>query len=79
MPSANAVKTQWLLQNDKANDILRRMRDGGVPPDVTTYTTIMSGCKRESDWKRAEALLTEMDTHGVKPNSRTLTTVLKVK
>ena len=58
--------------------MLKRMRDGGVPPDVTTYTTILSGCKRDVDWKRAEALLAEMDSVGIKPNSRTLTAVLKV-
>lgn len=57
---------------------MNRMREGGVPPDVTTYTTIMSGCKRESDWRRAEALLSEMESVGIKPNSRTLTAVLKV-
>lgn len=66
------------FQNDKANEILKRMRDGGVPPDVTTYTTILSGCKRDIDWKRAEALLSEMESVGIKPNSRTLTAMLKV-
>ncbi|CAM9174214.1 unnamed protein product, partial [Ectocarpus fasciculatus] len=65
-------------QIEKANEILNRMREGGVPPDVTTYTTILSGCKRESDWRRAEALLSEMESFGIKPNSRTLTAVLKV-
>lgn len=65
-------------QIEKADEILSRMREGGVPPDVTTYTTIMSGCKRESDWRRAEALLAEMESFGIKPNSRTLTAVLKV-
>ncbi|CAN0375240.1 unnamed protein product, partial [Laminaria digitata] len=58
--------------------MLTRMRSSGVSPDVTTYTTMLSGCKRDADWMRAEGFMSEMQAFGIRPNTRTCTAMIKV-
>lgn len=42
--------------------------DAGVPPNVRTYTTLMSACTRAGKWQHALEAFTEMEEAGIAPD-----------
>jgi pentatricopeptide repeat protein len=53
------------------SELLYDMQEGGVEPDVVTYNTRIESLCRSRDWTKATKLVTEMESRGVQPNSRT--------
>ena len=61
---------------DVAN-IFTAMRRLKIEPDVATYNLLMKACERRGAWRRALALVREMqDNHGLVPNTNTYATLM---
>ncbi|CAN0377006.1 unnamed protein product, partial [Discosporangium mesarthrocarpum] len=58
----------------KAMQVLDRMRENGVDPDVFTYGTLLSACDKANAWEVALRLLDEMQENA--PNVVCYTAVI---
>lgn len=56
---------------------MQQMRQGGVLPDIHTYTSFINACCKTGDMLRAMKTIEEMETFGVKPNVKTYTTLIR--
>lgn len=52
-------------------ELLYDMKERGVPADVVTFNTIMKTLCEKRQWTQATRLVTEMESRGVSPDSRT--------
>ncbi|CAO3639967.1 unnamed protein product [Mucor hiemalis] len=59
-------------------ELYHEMKDRGITPDPTVYTSLLTACRRDGDLERAMALLEEMESYHIQPNVYTFNSVLSV-
>lgn len=59
-------------------DLYHEMKDRGITPDTTVYTSLLTACRRDGDLERAMALLEEMESYQIHPNVYTFNSILSV-
>ncbi len=60
-----AAGGQWTC----AAELLQHMQAQGCPPDVVTYTALISACGRAGEWQRALAAFGNMAHQGCRPDT----------
>ncbi|KAI9060300.1 hypothetical protein FKP32DRAFT_1595693 [Trametes sanguinea] len=58
-------------QTNRALQLVRRMKEEGIEPDVTTYNNIIAACSHEKLMKEAHAVYADMLAMGIEPNRHT--------
>ena len=57
--------------SDVRRELLRRAEEGGVVPDVSTYTVMLGQLRFEGREQEVAELRAEMERRGIEPNERT--------
>lgn len=61
-----------------AEDVLRRMQEHRVEPNVTTYSSVINAYANKGHWAGAEDVLHRMEVKGLEPDVITYNSLLKV-
>ena len=61
-----------------ALQLLDRMREAGVPPNVYVYNHSLKACEMLDDWERALRLFEEMKAEGIPPSPHTFGALMRV-
>lgn len=62
---------------DKAFSLLEKMKNSsGCQPDVFTYSILIKSCLQVSAFDKVHTLLSDMERHGIKPNTITYNTLI---
>ncbi|XP_071705828.1 pentatricopeptide repeat-containing protein At5g02830, chloroplastic [Rutidosis leptorrhynchoides] len=62
-----------------AVQVLRTMRESGVPPDVVAYTAAIKVCVKQRELNLAFSLFAEMKKYQIQPNMVTYNTLLRAR
>lgn len=57
-----------LRQPNRAIDVWNHMVKSGLPPNLATWDSMLSGCKASRDWKALDEVWLKMQDSGVKPD-----------